>query len=417
MAHRVPDRARDTSTTTGTGDLTVSGTPPVGYRSFSQLVTASLLANGDTIDLFVAHRTLDEWEVGTYTYSATNTLQRTAVKASSNAGAAVNFSAGTKDVVAAAIAARLSPALYGPLKFGGRPTLESGVAASIADQPAKTTVYYSPKAGGGMISVPGEGGWLTNSFAELSQATTDATKSPAAVAASKVYDLLAWIDAGVIRVTRGAVWASDTSRGTGAGSAEVDYLDGMMVNKVAVTNGPAALKGVVVGTIRSNASSQIDLKFGSIAAGGGEGWIGICSAYNRVPWKTLVVDSTDSWSYSSATWRAADNSSTFRVSYVSGLAVSGIRALYSAIQSRTDGQYGYNAVKKDATNGFDGTTGYSYIAGGIGDVAMVGSAIYQPDIGFHYISAVEASSVTGLTFGGDFGNANVQTGLIVEGEY
>jgi hypothetical protein len=53
----------------------------------------------DTVYYAIAHRTANEWEVGLGTYSATNTLTRTTVHSSSNANAAVTFSAGTKDVL------------------------------------------------------------------------------------------------------------------------------------------------------------------------------------------------------------------------------------------------------------------------------------------------------------------------------
>jgi hypothetical protein len=98
MAFKFADRVRDVSTTTGTGAFTVSGTAPTGYRTFSAVCSVS-----DTLPYFIAHRAADEWEVGKGTYSSANTLTRTTVTASSNAGAAVNFSAGTKDVVLALI--------------------------------------------------------------------------------------------------------------------------------------------------------------------------------------------------------------------------------------------------------------------------------------------------------------------------
>lgn len=95
MALQLGDRIRDTATTTGTGAFTVSGTAPITYRTLS-----AVLSTNDTFDYFIQHQTLDEWEVGTATYNGSNAFTRTTVRSSSNAGAAVNFSAGTKDVVA-----------------------------------------------------------------------------------------------------------------------------------------------------------------------------------------------------------------------------------------------------------------------------------------------------------------------------
>jgi hypothetical protein len=95
MAHIVADRVRDTSTTTGTGALTLAGSPPTGYRAVS-----AVCANNDTIYYCIQHQTLNQWEVGLGTSNGGTTLTRTTVLASSNGGAAVNFSAGTKDVFA-----------------------------------------------------------------------------------------------------------------------------------------------------------------------------------------------------------------------------------------------------------------------------------------------------------------------------
>ena len=93
MAHIVADRVKETSTTTGTGNLTLAGAL-TAYQAFS-----AVCANNDTFFYFVAHQSANEWEVGYGTYvSATPAIARTTVIESSNADAAVNFSAGTKDV-------------------------------------------------------------------------------------------------------------------------------------------------------------------------------------------------------------------------------------------------------------------------------------------------------------------------------
>ena len=93
MAFVTADRVLDTSTSTGTGAIVVSGSSPNGYRTFSTVMTTS-----DTCYYSIQHQTLNEWETGTATYSSANTLTRTTIASSSNANAAVNFSAGTKDV-------------------------------------------------------------------------------------------------------------------------------------------------------------------------------------------------------------------------------------------------------------------------------------------------------------------------------
>jgi len=91
MAFVLKDRVKDTTTTTGTGSITLSGTAPIGYVSF-------LAAIGNSNNTYYTITAGSEWEVGIGTLSSNTTLSRDTVLSSSNAGSLVNFSAGTKDV-------------------------------------------------------------------------------------------------------------------------------------------------------------------------------------------------------------------------------------------------------------------------------------------------------------------------------
>lgn len=91
MALVLADRVRDTTTTTGTGAVTLSGSPPAGFQSFAAI------GNGNTTYYTISGGS--QWEVGIGTYnSAGPSLNRDTVLASSNNGNLVNFSAGAKDV-------------------------------------------------------------------------------------------------------------------------------------------------------------------------------------------------------------------------------------------------------------------------------------------------------------------------------
>lgn len=86
----VKDRVKETTTTTGTGTITLSGAAN-GFQSFS------VIGNGNTTYYAIVGPT--EWEVGIGTYTASGTtLSRDTILESSNGGTAVNFSAGPKDV-------------------------------------------------------------------------------------------------------------------------------------------------------------------------------------------------------------------------------------------------------------------------------------------------------------------------------
>ena len=107
MAYIIADRIKETTTTTGTGPLTLAGAV-VGFFRFS-----SVMAIGDTCTYSVVSATLTESEAGIGTYSALNTLTRTTVQSSSNANAAVVFTSGTKDVFIGPIAGTQIP--YDPV--------------------------------------------------------------------------------------------------------------------------------------------------------------------------------------------------------------------------------------------------------------------------------------------------------------
>ena len=94
MALVINDRVKETSTTTGTGTLNLSGAVS-GFETF-----VAGIADGNTTYYAIVNRDEDEWEVGlgTVTDASTDTLARTTVITSSNSDSAVNFSAGTKDV-------------------------------------------------------------------------------------------------------------------------------------------------------------------------------------------------------------------------------------------------------------------------------------------------------------------------------
>ena len=91
MALVIADRVRETSTTTGTGTLTLDGAV-TGFRTFSSAI-------GDTNTCYYTITLAADYEVGLGTVGA-GTLARTTILKWSNSNNAVNFGAGTKDVFA-----------------------------------------------------------------------------------------------------------------------------------------------------------------------------------------------------------------------------------------------------------------------------------------------------------------------------
>ena len=104
----IADRVQETTTTTGTGALTLAGAK-TGYQSF-----ATAFGSGSRV---VGYAMTDgtDWEVGVGTFNGTTGLTRSVIRSSSNSGSAVNWSAGTKDVWCDASAELLDNANHGHL--------------------------------------------------------------------------------------------------------------------------------------------------------------------------------------------------------------------------------------------------------------------------------------------------------------
>lgn len=121
MALVLKNRVQETTTTTGTGTVTLLGAV-TGYQAFS------IIGNANTTYYTIAGQTTSEWEVGigTYTLSGT-TLSRDTVLASSNSGSLVTFSAGTKNVFVTYPVERAAyVSTAGPSDFGTTANVQHG---------------------------------------------------------------------------------------------------------------------------------------------------------------------------------------------------------------------------------------------------------------------------------------------------
>jgi len=92
MALVLADRVQETSTTAGTGSITLDGAV-TGFQSFAAV------GNGNNTYYTIYEQGTNNWEVGIGTYTASGTtLSRDTIIASSNSGAIVTFGAGPKNV-------------------------------------------------------------------------------------------------------------------------------------------------------------------------------------------------------------------------------------------------------------------------------------------------------------------------------
>lgn len=266
----------------------------------------------------------------------------------------------------------------------GRLTLTTLTPVLTATVSGATTVFYTPYQGN-LVPLYDGTNFTPTAFAEISQTTADATKSPAAVAASSCYDTFAWSDSGTVRATRGPAWTNTTTRSAGTA---LTLVNGIYLNNASITNGPAASRGTYLGTICSNGSSTIDYIFGASAAGGTAAVLNVWNAYNQVAVGTTVLDSTASWAYRTTTWRSANNSTTNRITFVQGLAQNTVECQYIAQTDEwalTGGSFGC---------GVDSVTNAPL--GAVGHLRVQGSApsryVGVPGIGQHFVQAMEYGS-------------------------
>lgn len=110
MALVFKDRVKDVSTTSGTGNLTLSGTAPLGYKAFG---TAYATGSTNQFQYCVVDNTTGDWEIGAGYLSAATTLVRSTVLSNSlNTTAKISFAANSKDVFVTASANAINA--YGP---------------------------------------------------------------------------------------------------------------------------------------------------------------------------------------------------------------------------------------------------------------------------------------------------------------
>lgn len=110
------DRVRETTSSTGTGTLTLDGAAGGSYQSFD-------VYGVEQFEYAIIDNVNGDWEVGIGTYD-TDVLTRVLVQASSNEGAAVDFGAGVKDVFSSISAANL-PSTAKDNTFEGRDKFKS----------------------------------------------------------------------------------------------------------------------------------------------------------------------------------------------------------------------------------------------------------------------------------------------------
>lgn len=404
MTFVIADRVKESTATTGNGSIALGGAA-TGCRAFS-----AVCANNDQVPYTISSAGGSEWEVGIGIWATGNTLARTLVIASSNANALVVFSAGTKDVYLDVVADLIRTNVK---VCDGRLTLTTGVPVTTADVAAATNIYFTPMVGN-EIALPlvAGGAWGICRFSELTLAV-GATGG----AAGTAYDVFAYLSAGAVALARGPAWSSSgalgpASRGAGAGTTELVRQDGIWVNAVAISGGPAAKMGRYLG------SFAVDTGGASVTDSIAKRFL--FNQYNRRPRALRAIDTTDSWSYTTDTVRLANGASTNAVNYLAGIADVLLRARVHATVF-VGGNSARAAKVGVGVNSFTAFNAASLVPGGYnspngtqvptGYFAMVASYEDYPLLGSNVVTWLEKGADGTCVFLGDNGGDGQQCGL------
>ena len=253
MALVLNDRVLETCTSPGTGAVSLLGAA-TGYQTFSVGV-----GNTNTCYYTIADQSGPNWEVGIGTYATTgNTLTRTTVLSSSNAGSLTNFSSGTQNVFVAYPAEK---AVY----------LDAS-SNYVPSTPTFTSITDSGLTSG-RVTYAGTGGLLQDSANLTFNGTTLTTANDAAISGLTVGKgggaVASNTALGLGNLQRNTTGSQNTSGGwnaltyntTGVGNTVFGYYAGVFNttggNQTAFGNGALASATTAVAT------------FGSITAGSG----------------------------------------------------------------------------------------------------------------------------------------------------
>lgn len=268
-----------------------------------------------------------------------------------------------------------------------RLTLTSGTPVTTADVTGATTLYLSPYVGNNIALYDGSA-WQILSSAEVSIALgtlVDATN----------YDVFAYDNAGTLTLELLA-WTNDTTRATA------------LVRQDGVWSKTGALTRRYVGTIRTTATTTTE---DSVAKRF------VWNASNRNLRKMRVVEGTDSWTYTTAAWRSANNSAANRLQYVQGLSEEPVSARVLACSANASGNPSRRAgVGVDVTNASSSDLMVDNNQNTGPTASTVTFYSGWPGIGFHFLQWVEYSDASGTTtWYGDAGAADViQSGILGE---
>jgi hypothetical protein len=282
----------------------------------------------------------------------------------------------TTNLFAAANAAQSSnPVLSGTISGSAamkinnfRLTLTTGVPVTTTDVTGASTLYLTPY-NGNQIALYNGTAWELLTTAQVSLALSGLT-------ANRPYDVFAFNNAGTVTLEILA-WTSDTARATA-----LAYQDGVLVRSGSTTR---RYLGTFYSTGTTTTEDSVSRRY-------------VWNYYNRVTRNMSAVDTTSSWTYTTATWRAANANTTAgqgRVLCVVGVAEDAATALRAAISGNTNNGQQACGIGINSTSSNSAQTVQFHTATNI--ISTNAQYTATLPIGLNFIQSLEWSQAAGTT--------------------
>ena len=267
----------------------------------------------------------------------------------------------------------------------GRLTASTGVPVTIADVSGATSIYYTPYIGDKIALYDGSS-WNIRTFTQI-------TISLSGFTAIKPYDVFAYDNSGTVTIET-LIWTNNSTRATA-----LAYEDGVLSKAGATTRR-------YLGTVYINASGgqtedTLVKRY-------------LWNYYNRVPRPLQKLETTDSWTYTTATYRQANADTANQVDTCVGVAEVLLNLNVLGLAASTQGDNNVTVqvgIDEGGTTANDSTVFSGPEVATYNAKQIEANLTKYPAVGFQYWVWVEKSTALGTTtWYGDNGGAT-QSGI------
>lgn len=271
----------------------------------------------------------------------------------------------------------------------GRLSVTSGTPIPDGDVTAATSIYFVPYQGNRCLVYDGSANWVLRTFTELSLSLgSDAINSN--------YDVFVYDNAGTLALERLA-WTNNTARATALATQ-----DGLYVKSGQTTRR-------YLGTYRTTGTlgqteDSLTKRF-------------VWNNYNRVRRPVRRLEATDTWAYTTATWRQVNASTSNQINVVVGLAEGDIELTAMAMAENTGtAATMHTAIGEDSTTTPLATDPIGAQGMAVADKAFHAVVSTRRGVanGYHFYAWLERSAASGTTtwYGDQGGGLVYQTGIV-----